>query len=71
MKNTRRARKRIPGAYLKSMAQVLAACVPCAMVFVPSIGGISHHWSEDTKPEDIVLGCRVFADAAANILMTP
>lgn len=49
-------------------AQVLAACVPSAMLFVPSIGGISHHWSEDTKPEDIVLGCRVFADAAATIL---
>ena len=38
------------------------------MLFVPSIGGISHHYAEDTKPEDIVQGCQVFADAAAALL---
>jgi N-carbamoyl-L-amino-acid hydrolase len=38
------------------------------MMFVPSIAGISHHWSEDTKEADIVLGAQVFADAAAAIL---
>jgi N-carbamoyl-L-amino-acid hydrolase len=38
------------------------------MLFVPSIGGISHHYTEDTSEDDIVLGCRVLADAAENIL---
>jgi N-carbamoyl-L-amino-acid hydrolase len=38
------------------------------MMFVPSIGGISHHFTENTEDADIVLGCQVFADAAAKIL---
>ena len=38
------------------------------LVAVPSIGGISHHWSENTSDEDIVLGARVFADAIASVL---
>jgi N-carbamoyl-L-amino-acid hydrolase len=49
-------------------AQVLGLHLPAAMLFVPSIGGVSHHHSEDTAADDIVLGCRVFADAAADIL---
>jgi N-carbamoyl-L-amino-acid hydrolase len=49
-------------------AQYLARKVPAAMLFVPSIGGISHHWAEDTSDEDIVLGCKVFADAIADVL---
>ena len=50
-------------------AQVLARHMPAAMLFVPSIGGISHAFEEDTSEEDIVLGCRVFATAAANMLL--
>ena len=38
------------------------------MMFVPSIGGISHHWSENTADEDIVLGAQVFTDAIADAL---
>ena len=49
-------------------AQILAQCLPAAMMFVPSIGGISHHFTENTADADIVLGCQVFADAAAGIL---
>jgi N-carbamoyl-L-amino-acid hydrolase len=49
-------------------AQILAERLPSAMLFVPSIGGISHHYAEDTKDADLVLGCQVFADAAAAIL---
>lgn len=49
-------------------AQWLARVMPSAMVFVPSIGGISHHWSENTSDEDIVLGCEVMAAAVAEIL---
>jgi len=49
-------------------AQILAKKLPSAMLFVPSIGGVSHHFSEDTGEADIALGCQVFADAAAAIL---
>jgi N-carbamoyl-L-amino-acid hydrolase len=49
-------------------AQFLARVMPAAMLFVPSIGGISHHWSENTDDADIVLGCQVMASAVAEIL---
>jgi N-carbamoyl-L-amino-acid hydrolase len=49
-------------------AQHIARVLPAAMMFVPSIGGISHHWSENTSDEDIVLGARVFTDAIASVL---
>jgi beta-ureidopropionase / N-carbamoyl-L-amino-acid hydrolase len=49
-------------------AQMLARRLRSGMMFVPSIGGVSHHWSEDTSEADIVLGAQVFADAAAAIL---
>ncbi len=49
-------------------AQILARAMPAAMLFVPSIGGISHHWSEDTRDDDIVLGTQIFADGVAAIL---
>jgi N-carbamoyl-L-amino-acid hydrolase len=49
-------------------AQYLARVMPSSMLFVPSIGGISHHWTEDTAEEDIVLGAQVFVDAAERML---
>jgi N-carbamoyl-L-amino-acid hydrolase len=49
-------------------AAVLSYRMPAGMMFIPSLGGISHHWSEDTNEEDIVLGAQVFADAAERIL---
>lgn len=49
-------------------AQVIAQRMPCAMLFVPSIGGVSHDFIEDTSAEDIVLGCRVAAAAAVAVL---
>jgi N-carbamoyl-L-amino-acid hydrolase len=49
-------------------AQILSRRIRSGMMFVPSLNGVSHHWSEDTKEEDIVLGAQVFADAAAAIL---
>jgi N-carbamoyl-L-amino-acid hydrolase len=47
---------------------VLSAHLPCAMLFVPSINGISHDFAENTDEADIILGCQVLADAAASIL---
>jgi N-carbamoyl-L-amino-acid hydrolase len=49
-------------------AMVLSRHMPSAMLFVPSIGGISHDIAEDTGEADLVLGCQVAADAAAAIL---
>jgi N-carbamoyl-L-amino-acid hydrolase len=51
-------------------AAVLSYRMPAGMMFIPSLGGVSHHWTEDSKEEDIVLGMQVFADAAENILRT-
>jgi N-carbamoyl-L-amino-acid hydrolase len=46
---------------------VLSHHLPCAMLFIPSIGGISHDFAEDSHEADIVLGAQVLADAAASI----
>jgi len=49
-------------------AQMLAKIMPAGMLFVPSIGGISHHWSENTADADIVTGVEVFVDACRRLL---
>lgn len=49
-------------------AQVFAGHMPSGMLFVPSIGGISHHWTENTSDEDIMLGAEVYVDAVARLL---
>lgn len=49
-------------------AQVLATVMPAGMLFVPSIGGISHHWTENTDDADIVTGAEVFVDACRRLL---
>jgi N-carbamoyl-L-amino-acid hydrolase len=43
-------------------AQMLARICPTAMIFVPSVGGISHNVKEYTRPEDL--------EAGANVLLT-
>ena len=68
------AERRAPGMHMRLPsaaghdAAVLSERMPAGMMFIPSLGGISHHWSEDTKEEDIVLGAQIFADAAEEIL---
>ncbi len=70
----RGAEKHAPGLWQRMPsgaghdAQYLAKVMPSAMLFVPSIGGISHHWTEDTADADIVLGCQVLAAACADLL---
>jgi N-carbamoyl-L-amino-acid hydrolase len=49
-------------------AQILAQGLPAGMLFIPSIGGISHDIAEDTAEEDIVRGCRTLATAAEALL---
>ena len=49
-------------------AQYIAKRMPVSMLFTPSIGGISHHWAEDTKAEDLALGIQVLGEAARRYL---
>ncbi|MEH2534030.1 N-carbamoyl-L-amino-acid hydrolase [Bradyrhizobium sp. AZCC 1588] len=49
-------------------AQILSTVMPAGMLFVPSIGGISHHWTENTADADIVTGAEVFVDACRRLL---
>jgi N-carbamoyl-L-amino-acid hydrolase len=49
-------------------AQILAPKLASGMIFVPSIGGVSHDFAEDTAEDDIVLGCQVMAAAVEAIL---
>jgi N-carbamoyl-L-amino-acid hydrolase len=68
------AERHAPGQWMRMPsgaahdAQILARRVPSAMLFVPSIGGISHDFAEHTAEADIALGCRVLASAAATVL---
>ncbi len=48
-------------------AMVVARFLPAAMMFIPSIGGISHDVRENTSDADIIFGCEVLADAVAQV----
>jgi N-carbamoyl-L-amino-acid hydrolase len=48
-------------------AMIVARYMPAAMMFIPSIGGISHDVTENTSDEDIVFGCEVLADAVSQL----
>ena len=49
-------------------AQILARSLPAGMLFIPSIGGISHDIAEDTAEEDVIRGCRTLATATEALL---
>src|ERR1700730_5754318 len=48
-------------------AMGVARFMPAAMMFIPSIGGISHDVRENTSDADIIFGCEVLADAVAQL----
>ncbi|MHA6324603.1 hydantoinase/carbamoylase family amidase [Roseivivax sp. CAU 1753] len=52
--------RKMPSGALHDASNV-AALMPVAMLFVPSIGGISHDFAEDTDAEDLVCGLRALA----------
>lgn len=70
------AERRVPGAWVEMPsaamhdANVMSEHAPSCMLFIPSIGGISHDFAEDSTELDIVTGCQVLADAAAAILIS-
>ena len=43
-------------------AQMMARIAPAAMIFVPSVGGISHNPREHTAPADLLRGANVLLD---------
>ena len=49
-------------------AMILGRLIPAGMLFVPSLGGRSHHISEDTDEADIRRGLRVYARAVENLI---
>jgi N-carbamoyl-L-amino-acid hydrolase len=48
-------------------AQMLARVCPAAMVFVPSVGGISHNPAEYTAPADLVAGADVLLQVVVEL----
>ncbi|MCP5081269.1 MAG: hydantoinase/carbamoylase family amidase [Alphaproteobacteria bacterium] len=56
--------RRMPSGAIHDASNV-ASVLPVAMMFVPSIGGISHSFAEDTARDDLVVGARVLAGAVA------
>lgn len=58
--------RRMPSGALHDATNV-ARLMPVAMLFVPSIDGISHAFEEDTNEADLVAGVRVLACAVAQL----
>ena len=48
-------------------AQMMATVAPTAMIFVPSVKGISHNPAEHTEPDDIIAGASVLLAAALEL----
>eukprot|EP01062_Namystynia_karyoxenos_P024989 TRINITY_DN19792_c0_g1_i1.p1 TRINITY_DN19792_c0_g1~~TRINITY_DN19792_c0_g1_i1.p1 ORF type:complete len:483 (+),score=134.86 TRINITY_DN19792_c0_g1_i1:90-1451(+) len=60
--------QRMPSAAIHDAAP-LSTVMPAAMLFVPSVGGVSHAFDEDTADADIAAGAEAFAVAAACALL--
>ncbi|TNF58721.1 MAG: Zn-dependent hydrolase [Rhodobacteraceae bacterium] len=58
--------RNLPSGALHDATNV-ARLMPVAMLFVPSIGGISHAFDEDTDEADLVAGVRVLAEAVRHL----
>jgi beta-ureidopropionase / N-carbamoyl-L-amino-acid hydrolase len=48
-------------------AQMMARICPASMIFVPSVGGLSHNVREHTKPEHLQAGAAVLMHAAMRL----
>jgi N-carbamoyl-L-amino-acid hydrolase len=48
-------------------AQMIARIAPAAMIFVPSVGGISHSPNEHTEAADLVAGANVLLDVVVRL----
>jgi beta-ureidopropionase / N-carbamoyl-L-amino-acid hydrolase len=59
---------KMPSGPLHDAAEVSRAGIPTVMMFVQSVGGISHNKIEDTRPEHIELAVRAFDRLAAKTM---
>ncbi len=48
-------------------AQAMQAITPAAMLFVPSVGGLSHHPGEYTRDADVINGANVLLNTLMNL----
>ena len=48
-------------------AQMMARICPSAMIFTPSVGGISHNPEEYTRDEDLIAGANVLLDVVVEL----
>jgi N-carbamoyl-L-amino-acid hydrolase len=60
--------RRMPSGALHDATNV-ARLLPTAMLFVPSIDGISHAFAEDTAEADLVAGLEVLAGAVTRAVV--
>lgn len=58
--------RKLPSGALHDATNV-SQHMPVAMLFVPSIGGLSHTFEEDTAEDDLVAGVKVLAEAVGLI----
>lgn len=58
--------RRMPSGALHDAANV-SSLLPMAMMFVPSKGGISHDFAEDTDRADLALGAEVLCDVVTRL----
>ncbi|MFT4185358.1 MAG: Zn-dependent hydrolase [Rhizobium sp.] len=50
-------------------AQMIARIAPAAMIFVPSVGGISHNPREYTADEDLIAGANILLDVVRRLAL--
>lgn len=62
--------REMPSGALHDATNV-ARVLPVGMLFVPSIGGVSHDFAEDTRPADLALGVRALYHAARELTEAP
>jgi N-carbamoyl-L-amino-acid hydrolase len=48
-------------------AQMMARICPAGMIFVPSVGGLSHNVHEETRPEHLAAGAAVLLNAVLRL----
>jgi N-carbamoyl-L-amino-acid hydrolase len=61
-------REVMPSGPMHDSAEMARAGVPTVMMFVPSIGGLSHTHIEDTSEADLELGIAAFDDLVRQML---
>lgn len=59
---------RLPSGPLHDAAEVARSGIPTVMLFVQSLGGLSHNAAEDTREEDLVLSVRALDALAERVL---